>query len=80
MRKPRCASVSSELAATRRASRNERLYKVAFRLGTMAAQGWLDENEIIPALMRASTDNGYAREHGHRPTKTTIESGPAGRA
>ena len=38
--------IEAELTATREGERNERLYKAAFRLGTMAARGWLAEAEI----------------------------------
>jgi hypothetical protein len=55
--------------------RNERLYKTAFRLATMAARAWLMESEIIETLVRAAEANQYLREHGHRATMKTIESG-----
>jgi hypothetical protein len=67
--------IEAELAVTREGERNERLYKAAFRLGTMAARGWLMEGEITPALLRACEGNQYLREHGHRATLKTIESG-----
>ena len=68
----------SELAAAPAGERNERLYKTAFRLATMAARGWLTENEIIETLLRACEGNHYLREHGHGATTKTIESGIAG--
>ena len=67
--------IEAELAVAKEGERNERLYKAAFRLGTMAARNWIDAEEIISGLMRASATNGYQEEHGHRPTMTTIESG-----
>ena len=67
--------VEAELAAVPAGERNERLYKTAFRLATMAARGWLMENEIIETLVRACESNQYLREHGHRATMKTIESG-----
>ncbi|WP_161850224.1 DUF3987 domain-containing protein [Bradyrhizobium sp. CCBAU 051011] len=67
--------VETELAAAPAGERNERLYKTAFRLATMAARGWLMESEILEALVRAAEANHYLREHGHRATMKTIESG-----
>ena len=71
--------VEAELAAAPAGERNERLYKTAFRLATMAARGWLMESEIIETLVRACEANHYLREHGHRATMKTIESGHARR-
>ena len=65
----------AELAATPTGERNKRLYKTAFRLATMAARSWLMESEIIETLVRACETNQYLREHGHRATMKTIESG-----
>ncbi len=67
--------VEAELAASPVGERNERLYKTAFRLATMAARGWLMESDIIETLVRACEGNEYLREHGHRATIKTIESG-----
>ena len=64
-----------ELAAAPAGERNERLYKVAFRLATMAARGWLMESEIIEVLVRACEGNLYLREHGHSATTKTIDGG-----
>jgi Protein of unknown function (DUF3987)/Bifunctional DNA primase/polymerase, N-terminal len=67
--------IEDELAATQPGERNERLYKSAFRLGTMMARGWLDESEVTAALTRAADDNRYTREHGSAATRRTIRSG-----
>jgi hypothetical protein len=67
--------IEAELAAAPPGERNDRLYKTAFRLATMAARGWLMESEIAEALFRAAESNNYLREHGHRATSKTIESG-----
>ena len=67
--------IEAELAAAPAGERNDRLYKTAFRLATMAARGWLMESEILEALVRACEANHYLREHGHRATMKTIESG-----
>jgi hypothetical protein len=68
----RCAS---ELAGTAEGGRNEKLNAVAFRMGTMIARGWVDEKVGIDALLDACDKNKYLREHGHRNTIKTIESG-----
>ena len=67
--------IEAELAAVPAGERNERLYKTAFRLATVAARGWLMESEIVETLVRACEGNQYLREHGHRATMKTIESG-----
>jgi hypothetical protein len=67
--------VEAELAAAPAGERNERLYKTAFRLATMAARGWLMESEIIEALVRACEGNLYLREHGRSATMKTIDGG-----
>jgi hypothetical protein len=67
--------LTAELAGTREGQRNERLYKAAFRLGTMAARGWLTEGEITTALLASCETNQYLREHGQRATMKTIEGG-----
>jgi Protein of unknown function (DUF3987)/Bifunctional DNA primase/polymerase, N-terminal len=67
--------VEAELAAAAAGERNERLYKTAFRLATMAARGWLMESEIIETLVRACEANLYLREHGHSATMKTIDGG-----
>jgi hypothetical protein len=41
----------------------------------MGARGWLMESEVVETLMRACESNQYLREHGHRATMKTIESG-----
>ena len=56
--------IEIELAAIGEGARNERLYKAAFRLATMAARGWLAESEIKNALRRACEANGLIRDDG----------------
>jgi hypothetical protein len=51
------------------------LNAVAFRLGKMIARGWVDEKTVADALLGACDANKYLREHGHRATMKTIESG-----
>ena len=66
---------AAELSAAPNGKRNEMLNAVAFRLGRMIARGWIDEKTVIDALLGACDANKYLREHGHRATMKTIESG-----
>src|SRR5262249_52182361 len=65
----------AELGAAPNGKRNETLNAVAFRLGRMIAGGWVDERVVAEALLEACNANRYLREHGHRATMKTIESG-----
>ena len=62
-------------AAAPNGKRNETLNAMAFRLGRMIARGWIDEKTVADALLGACDANKYLREHGHRATMKTIESG-----
>ena len=53
--------IETELAITSEGERNERLYKAAFRLGTMAARGWLAEAEIKNALHRRARPMDFSK-------------------
>jgi hypothetical protein len=65
----------AELSAAPTGKRNEMLNSMAFRLGRMIACGWVDEKTVSDALLCACDANRYLREHGHRATMKTIESG-----
>ena len=65
----------AELSAAPNGKRNEMLNAMAFRLGRMIARGWVDEKTVADALLGACDANKYLREHGHRATMKTIESG-----
>ena len=67
--------IEHELAATGKGERNEKLYKAAFRLGTMAARGWLTEGEIEGALRCACQANGLLRTTVRPAFRKTLESG-----
>ena len=73
-RRPWMAALLSSPTA-RLARRNDTLNKAAFRLGTMIARDWIDEKTVADALLGACDANKYLREHGHRATMKTIESG-----
>ena len=69
--------IETGLAVTREGERNERLYKAAFRVGTMAARGWLGEAEIRNALRRACQTNGLFKDDGAPAFQRTLDSGLA---
>jgi hypothetical protein len=69
--------IEAELAITREGERNERLYRAAFRLGTMAARGWLAESEIRNALHRGCEANGLIKDDGRPAFQRTLDSGLA---
>jgi hypothetical protein len=66
---------TAELSAAPTGKRNETLNAVAFRLGRMIERGWIDEKTVSDALLGACDANNYLREHGHRATMKTIQSG-----
>jgi Protein of unknown function (DUF3987)/Bifunctional DNA primase/polymerase, N-terminal len=66
---------AAELSATPNGKRNEMLNAMAFRFGRMIARDWVDEKTVTEALLGACDGNKYLREHGHRATMKTIESG-----
>src|SRR5262249_59914161 len=66
---------AAELSSAPAGERNEMLNAGAFRLGRMIARGWVDEKIVADALLGACDANKYLREHGHRATVKTIESG-----
>jgi len=66
---------AAELSTAPTGKRNETLNAVAFRMGKMVARGWIDEKTVADALLGACDANRYLREHGHRATMKTIESG-----
>ena len=66
---------AEELAGTAAGDRNNSLYKKAFRLGTMAARGWIARTEIETALFDAAAACGLAADDGEMQTRRTINSG-----
>jgi Protein of unknown function (DUF3987)/Bifunctional DNA primase/polymerase, N-terminal len=66
---------AAELSAAPIGKRNETLNALAFRLGRMIERGWADDKTVTEALLSACDVNKYLREHGHRATMKTIESG-----
>ena len=66
---------AAELGASASGKRNATLNAVAFRLGRMIERGWIEEETVSNALLGACDANNYLREHGHRATTKTIQSG-----
>ena len=66
---------AAELSTTSNGKRNQTLNAVAFRMGRLIAREWIDERTVADALLGACDANKYLREHGHRATMKTIESG-----
>jgi hypothetical protein len=66
---------AEELSAAPNGKRNEILNATAFHFGRMIVRGWIDEKAVVDALLGACDANRYLREHGHRATMKTIESG-----
>jgi Protein of unknown function (DUF3987)/Bifunctional DNA primase/polymerase, N-terminal len=55
--------------------RNDKLNKVAFRLGTMIARGWIGQAEVESRLLAAAATCGLLNEDGERATQATLDSG-----
>ena len=55
--------------------RNDKLNKVAFRLGTMVARGWIDRGEVEDRLLLAAAVCGLVADDGERAARATLKSG-----
>jgi hypothetical protein len=55
--------------------RNDKLNKVAFRLGTMIARGWIGQTEVESRLLAAANTCGLVADDGERATRATLNSG-----
>jgi hypothetical protein len=73
-------SLVDELAATKEPGRNDKLYKCAFRMGTMIARGWIGRDEVETALYGAALACGLVNDDGEKQTRDSIESGLNGGA
>jgi hypothetical protein len=62
---------AAELEATPEGARNATLNKLAFRLGTMTARGWIERDEVVADLLRAAKACGL----GEAEARTTCRSG-----
>ena len=67
---------ATELAAmTPNSGRNNTLNAVAFRLGRMAARGWLGHDEIEAEMLSAAAKCGLVADEGEAAARATIASG-----
>jgi putative DNA primase/helicase len=66
---------AAELAAAARGGRNMLANKLAFRLGRMAARGWIDPDEVLATLLGSLYENGYVADDGLKSAKDTLRSG-----
>ena len=55
--------------------RNDKLNKVAFRLGTMVARGWIGRGEVEDRLLVAAAACGLVNDDGERAARATLKSG-----
>ena len=55
--------------------RNERLYRAAFRLGTMVARGWIDRATVEGRLLDACRANALERDTGADAVRASLRSG-----
>jgi hypothetical protein len=66
----------AELAGmAKNSGRNNTLNAVAFKLGRMAARGWLTEAETLATLWDACMANGLVKEDGRRQCLATFNNG-----
>jgi hypothetical protein len=67
---------AEELAAlTPGCGRNNALNQAAFSIGTLVANGSIEESTVREALFRAATINGHVEKHGNKGTLDTLNSG-----
>ena len=55
--------------------RNERLYRAAFRMGTMVARGWIDRAAVEDRLLGACRANELERDTGADAVRASLKSG-----
>jgi hypothetical protein len=67
----------ADLSAASKGGRNNALNAAAFRLGRMAARGWLNSDDIRTGLRLAARNNGLLAEDGLALVDATIASGLA---
>jgi Bifunctional DNA primase/polymerase, N-terminal/AAA domain len=66
---------AEEVAVAATGTRNETLNKIAYHLGRMVANGWLDEGSVATELYQACGANGLIDDDGERSAQETIASG-----
>ena len=66
---------ADELAAAPKGTRNDVLNRKSFRLGTMAARGWITRTEVVDTLFTAAATCGLNADDGEEATRKTLEFG-----
>jgi RecA-family ATPase len=69
------AGCAAELAGTAAGERNDKLNKMAFRMGTMTAHNWIGRDEVTERLMDAAHDCGLVADDGAAAARATLQSG-----
>lgn len=59
----------------RRPGRNNMLNKLAFKMGGLVANGWIEEELVVKVLMLAAGSSGLLGEDGEEQCLATIGSG-----
>jgi Bifunctional DNA primase/polymerase, N-terminal len=68
--------LAAELAAMApETGRNERLYRAAFRMGTMVARGWIERATVEDRLLAACRANALERDTGGDAVRASLRSG-----
>jgi hypothetical protein len=68
-------NLATQLAAQRKPGRNSLLNNCAFKMGAMAARGWISRPAVADALYWACRSNGLAEEDGDDAVQKTLASG-----
>ena len=70
--------VAGELSATEPGNRNDKLYKCAFRMGTMITRNWIVRDVVEQELFSAAEVCGLVKDDGRKAALATIRSGIEG--
>jgi hypothetical protein len=66
---------AAELGATPEGARNDTLNKLAFRLGTMIARGWIARDGVAAKLLNAAKECGLDEVEACRTLKSGLDAG-----
>jgi hypothetical protein len=66
---------AAELEATPEGARNDTLNKLAFRLGTMIARGWIERDRVVAELLRVSGACGLHEIEARKTLKSGLDAG-----
>jgi putative DNA primase/helicase len=68
---------AAELAAAAEGERNDRLNKVAYRMGRMVARDWMHRDAVCERLMAAAQGCGLGKEEAGATLRSGLEAGMA---